>query len=118
MTTNNNNELLSNAYDAFNRRDIDEVLATMDENVHWPNGWEGGYVHGYDGVRDYWTRQWAALNPKVVPVSFKEMEDGRIETLVQQTVKDLQDNIVFDGTVKHIYTISNGLITQMEIVEV
>lgn len=115
--TGNYIQLLTNAYTFFNARNIDAVLALMHKNVHWPNGWEGGYVEGHDAVRDYWTRQWAALNPKVVPLSFKELSDGRIEAAVQQTVKDLQGNIVFDGVVNHIYTITNGLISTMEIKE-
>jgi hypothetical protein len=34
----------------------------MDADVHWPNGWEGGYVEGHDEVRDYLTRQWKELH--------------------------------------------------------
>ena len=110
--------LIAKAYDAFNARDIDEVFTVMQPDVHWPNGWEGGYVEGYEQVRDYWTRQWAVLNPVVIPVSFTQKEDGRIETEVKQTVKDMQGNLVFDGMVKHIYTIIHGLISSMEIEEI
>jgi ketosteroid isomerase-like protein len=35
-------ELLGRAYEAFNARDIDGVLATMRADVEWPNGMEGG----------------------------------------------------------------------------
>lgn len=108
--------LISKAYTAFNNRDIDDVLALMTPDVAWPNGWEGGYVHGHEAVRDYWTRQWAEINPKVVPVTFTPLPDGRIDTTVQQTVKDKQGNTMFDGLIQHVYTISNGLITTMQIV--
>lgn len=107
--------LISQAYTAFNNRDIDGVLALMTTDVAWPNGWEGGYVYGHEAVRDYWTSQWAVLNPKVVPVTFTTLPDGRINTAVQQTVKDMEGNTVYDGLVQHVYTISNGLITTMEI---
>ena len=50
--------LLEGAYEAFNRRDVDAVLAGMAPDVDWPNAWEGGYVHGQRAVADYWTRQW------------------------------------------------------------
>ena len=116
-TDTSNQELIKKAYDAFNARDIDGVLILMHPNVHWPNGWEGGYVEGHGQVRDYWTRQWAELNPRVIPVSFTQMEDGRVETEVQQTVKDLRGNLLFDGLVKHTYSISDGLIMSMEIVK-
>ena len=36
-------------YAAFNARDIDAALAGMHPEVDWPNGWEGGRVHGRDG---------------------------------------------------------------------
>jgi hypothetical protein len=49
-------ELLGRAYEAFNARDIDGVLATMRADVEWPNGMEGGTVC-HAGVRQYWTRQ-------------------------------------------------------------
>ena len=38
--------LITRAYEAFNARDIDALLSLMHPDVHWPNGWEGGYVEG------------------------------------------------------------------------
>ncbi len=87
----------------------------MDTNVCWPNGWEGGYVEGHDEVRNYWTRQWKEIDPKVKPIFFKEKEGGQIEVTVHQIAKDMQGKILFDGIVKHVYTIENGLIKSMEI---
>ncbi len=111
-------EIIEQAYKAFNARDIDAVLSLMEPTVQWPNGWEGGYVHGHQEVRDYWIRQWKEIDPTVKPLSIKERTDGRIEVHVQQTVKDLQGNVLFDGLVKHVYTFdSNDKIKHMEIVE-
>ena len=107
--------LLQRIYDAFNRREIDTVLTAMDPGVDWPNGWEGGRVHGHDEVRSYWTRQWAAVDPTVVPVGFKHESDGRISVRVQQTVKDLSGNILADGEVVHVYSFEDGLIKAMNI---
>jgi hypothetical protein len=70
-------ELLTSAYAAFNRRDIDLVLSLMIPNVDWPNGMEGGRVHGHDQVRDYWRRQWTVLNPHVEPVRIEDDETGK-----------------------------------------
>jgi nuclear transport factor 2 (NTF2) superfamily protein len=112
-----NQTLLKKAYDAFNARNIDVVLLLMRPDVHWPNGWEGGYVDGHEQVRDYWTRQWKEINPHVEPISFKEREDGRIEVKVHQVVKDLQGKLLADGTIKHVYAIEDNLITSMEIEE-
>lgn len=108
-------DLIREVYRAFNARDIDKVLSAMHPEVHWPNGWEGGYIHGHDEVRNYWTRQWRELDPKVEPTGFNERPDGRIEVEVHQKINDPQGNLLFEGTVKHIYALKDGLITSMEI---
>lgn len=108
-------DLIKHAYDAFNARDIDKVLLLMHTDVYWPNGWEGGYVKGHDEVRDYWIRQWKEIDPEVKPVSFKEKNDGKIEVEVHQIAKDMQGNILFDGMVKHVYTLDKDKIKSMEI---
>ena len=108
-------DLLINAYRAFNARDIDAVLACMRADVDWPNGWEGGRVYGHDGVRDYWTRQWASIDPQVEPVDFSIDELGRTVVKVRSVVRDMGGNIISDGMVEHIYLIQGGLIKSMEI---
>lgn len=65
-------------YDRFNARDIDGVLGALTDDVAWANGMEGGHVHGREGVREYWTRQWAIVSPHVEPVSFDRDPDGSI----------------------------------------
>ncbi|HEY4327201.1 MAG TPA: nuclear transport factor 2 family protein [Mucilaginibacter sp.] len=108
-------EMIKEAYTAFNKRDIDAVLSLFHTEVDWPNGWEGGYVHGHSEVRDYWTRQWNELNPTVTPVSFKELENDMLEVEVKQVVKDLNGQLLFDGIVYHTYQFDNGFIKRMEI---
>lgn len=109
-------ELIRKAYKAFNDRDTETVLSLLHPNVQWPNGWEGGYVHGRDAVRDYWLRQWKELNPVVLPLSFHRNGKGQTEVTVRQTVKDLAGNLLVDGEVMHVYTINDGLIEAMQIV--
>lgn len=108
-------ELFTRTYDAFNARDIDAVIATLHPEVTWPNGWEGGWVHGHAAVRDYWTRQWAVIDPHVDPVAFAIDERGRIVVTVHQVVRDLQGQVLSESTVEHVYTLDDGLITHMEI---
>ena len=55
-------ELLEHLYDRFNARDMEAALATMHRDVVWANGLEGGHVYGHDGVREYWTQQWAMID--------------------------------------------------------
>jgi hypothetical protein len=104
-------------YRAFNDRDIDTVLATMHPDVDWPNGMEGGRVHGHQGVRAYWTRQWSMINPKVYPVHVGEDDLGRTVVDVHQLVRNLEGIVVLDQMVRHVYVMENGLIKSMEILE-
>lgn len=108
-------DLIKKAYSAFNARDIDMALLTMHPDVQWPKAFEGGYVNGHTEIRKYWTRQWTEINPKVEPVEFNERQDGTLEIIVRQIVKDLEGNLMFDGTVKHLYTLQDGLLRRMDI---
>lgn len=112
-----NNALVRKAYVAFNARDLDGALSTMTPDVDWPNGMEGGRVHGHDGVRAYWTRQWNMINPHVEPVSFDEDDGGRVVVGVKQVVKELSGKVLLDRMVQHVYSLRDGLICGMEIRE-
>jgi hypothetical protein len=108
-------DTIKKAYSAFNNRNIDEVLSTMQPDIQWTKAWEGGYICGHDEIKQYWTRQWTEINPKVEPTSFDERKNGSLEVMVHQNVKDLQGNLIFDGFVKHIYTFQDELIKTMDI---
>lgn len=107
--------LLTALYDAFNRRDIPAVLAALTPDVAWPNGWEGGVLHGHEAVRDYWTRQWAAIDPTVVPLAFATEDDGRVAVTVHQTVRTLQGALEADDMIEHVYRFAGDLVSEMEI---
>jgi hypothetical protein len=104
-------------YDAFNARDVDAVVAALAPGVRWPNGWEGGFVHGHDEVRDYWRRQWAEIDPHVEPVAIDERLDGSVSVRVHQVVRDLAGTKVAEGEVVHVYRFENGLVVEMTIEE-
>jgi len=108
-------DLLISAYREFNERNIDRVLALMRPDVVWPNGMEGGTVDGHDGVRAYWTRQWTLIDPYVEPLSFEQDDKGRTVVHVHQVVRDLCGKLLIDTTVRHAYSIRQGLIERMEI---
>ena len=107
--------LLKQAYAAFNARDMEGALSTMHANVEWPNGMEGGTVHGHEGVREYWTRQWGMINPHVGPVSFELDSSGSAVVGVHQVVRDLSGKILLDRMVQHVYSVKEGLIQSMTI---
>jgi ketosteroid isomerase-like protein len=113
----NRQRQLTDLYAAFNRRDMPALLAAMAPDVVWPNGWEGGTVRGRDEVRAYWTRQWAAIEPTVVPTGFRFEDDGRIAVTVHQVVRNAAGTTIADRTVTHLYRFRDGLVTEMEIRE-
>lgn len=107
--------LIQKSYSAFNSRDIDAALSTFHSNVQWPKAFEGGYVKGHDEIREYWTRQWSEINPNVEPIKVTARQNENLEVQVHQVVKDLHENIMFDGQVKHIYTLEDNLLRRMDI---
>jgi hypothetical protein len=108
-------ELLEHLYDRFNARDMEAVLATMHRDVIWANGLEGGHVYGHDGVRNYWTRQWAMMNSRAEPTSFSISEDGTVQVEVHLIARDLEGNLLFDTKGRHVFQIENGLIRRFDI---
>jgi SnoaL-like domain len=89
----------------------------MTDDVDWPNAWEGGRVHGREGVREYWTRQWAAIDPAVEPLGVTSRSDGTLAVDVQQTVRSLEGAPLAEGRVTHVYTFREELIARMDVEE-
>lgn len=108
-------ELLRTLYREFNARNMEAVLARMDPDVIWPNRMEGGMIQGVEGVRDYWTRQWAILDPHVEPVDIQSDSEGRYVVEVHQVVRDPDGKLLDDRMVRHVYRFRDGLIERMDV---
>jgi hypothetical protein len=108
-------KLLAELYDSFNARDLEAALAAMHTNVIWANGMQGGHVHGRSGVREYWTRQWAALDTRAEPLRFSTDGDGIIEVEVRLTARDRDGTVVFDTIGVHAFQLENGLVKRFDI---
>ncbi len=108
-------QLLRGAYEAFNARDIDGALARMHANVDWPNGMEGGRLHGHQEVRDYWRRQFDLIDSLVEPRQIERRPDGQVIVTVRQVVRDGAGSVMSENTVEHWYVISEGLIERMDV---
>jgi hypothetical protein len=112
MTT---EERIREFYAAFNSRAIDAALAAMTDDVDWPNGWEGGRIAGRAGVRDYWLRQWKAIDSRVEPVEITARADGRWTVLVHQVVRSPDGRLLADEHVQHVYAFRGELVERMDI---
>lgn len=117
-------EVLERLYASFNARDIDDVLVSLASDVAWANGMDGGHVHGHEGIREYWTRQWAMVDPHVEPVRFTSMAEDAIVAEVRQSVRDLegrplqeQTHGLRDKTVKHVFHFREDKVVRFDIQE-
>src|ERR1700755_96002 len=108
-------ELLNFLYNRFNARDMEAVLAALHEDVVWANGMEGGHVRGRDAVRNYWTRQWAVVDPHVDAVSLSEASDGGIGAGVHKVVNERNGALLLDQMVGHIFKIDEGAVRRFDI---
>jgi len=110
-----NQQFLQNLYDAFNKREIETIISAMQPDVKWANGFEGGFVHGRDAVREYWTNQLKVIQPELEILKYETDENNRHIVTVHEVVKDLDGKLLVDMTVRQIFTIANGLISLYEI---
>lgn len=110
-------EFLKRLYALFNARDMERLLAGMHHDVVWANGMEGGHVHGHNGVRDYWTRQWAIIDPHVDPIDIQQRPTGEFDVRVRAVVRDLTGTLLSDQLVNHVFMVENGLVRRFDIQE-
>jgi hypothetical protein len=106
--------VLRQMYARFNAREMEPLLMTMAEDVEWANAFEGGHERGREAVRAYWTRQWAAFDPRVEPAKIAQV-DGAWVCEVHQVVKDLEGKVLFDGTVEHVFRLEGGLVKRFDV---
>ena len=110
-------QLIEKAYQSFNARNIDGALAAMHPDVDWPNGMEGGSVTGHAAVRDYWRRQWSAIDPVAQAVAFTTRPDGSIGVEVDQVTRSLDGTLLGEARVRHVYGFRDDLIARMDVEE-
>jgi len=106
---------LAALYDAINAHDIDAVLAQFAPTVDWPDAMHGGRVVGTDAVRDHWLGQWEVVDLQVHPRRERELSDGRVEVLVEQTVRDRDGDLLSHAFVLHTYAFSGSLVARMDV---
>ena len=111
----NNEALVRQLYKGFNRRDIPAALTLLAENIDWANGMDGGHVHGREAVRAYWTKQCAAIAPRVDPLRISRRDDGATAVEVHHVVRDLEGKVLLDETVRHVFQIEKRLVTRFDI---
>jgi ketosteroid isomerase-like protein len=82
-------------------------------SIRTSTGRTPGRVGAYE-VRDYWTRQFAEIDPHVEPLEITTAGDETAVT-VRQTVRSRDGEVLAESTVTHTYTIRDGRITRMDV---
>jgi ketosteroid isomerase-like protein len=108
-------DLIRQAYAAFNRRDVDAGVALMAADVDWPDVPNGGFVHGRDRVRQHWHEQFGQVDPTIELEAVSVRDDGRIAALVRQVVRSLDGMALSNDRSTHVFTVEHGLITRMDV---
>ncbi len=88
----------------------------MAENVKWANGMDGGYVYGHDGVKEYWKRQFRMVSSHVTPLKI-DIENEVVKIKVHQVVHDLNNQLLADEFVYHLFRLKNNKIAEFHIGE-
>ncbi len=105
--------LLREAYQRFNSRDVDGLLAMMTEEVLWPDVANRSVLRGKEGIRAYWLAQFAASDPRVEPTDFVEVADDLV-AVVDQRILDREGRVLAGPSIVfHRYSFDGGLVSQM-----
>ena len=112
MTFQDKVRLLSDLYRAFNRRELDRVLAALSPSVRWPNALERTELRGHAAIRSYWLEQFETIEPRVEPVEFEERPEG-VAVRVRQVVTVKATGQVRESSVIHTYAFDEGLVASM-----
>ncbi len=108
-----NEELIEQAYAAYNRQDTDALLAFVSEDVDWPDG--QARLHGKQELRTYWTRQWAETRTRDEVLEIATPLPHHSIVRIGQVVCALTGAVISTGTFEHDYLIEDCLIMRLDI---
>ena len=105
--------------EAWNRRDIEEILALTDPRVEYvnpPNAMEPGTRRGHEAMRDVTAKQWEALADARQEI--ERLHDRGdivlVEMLLTRGMPDSEATVETRSLLS--YSVGNGKVTRLEIV--
>ncbi len=105
-------ERIGRMYDAFNARDLEELIAFLCEDVDWPDG--EARLHGRKAVRTHWSRQWARTRTHDEVTDVIDLGPGRTAVRIAQVVRNLDGVVLSTGAFEQAYEFRDGLVARMD----
>jgi ketosteroid isomerase-like protein len=103
------------AYQRFNERDVDALLAMLTDDVEWPDVARAAVLRGSRAVRPYWEAQFAGADPRVTPTAFIPTGED-VVAVVDQQIFDLDGRPLGHPTVVyHRYSFRGDLVSRMRV---
>lgn len=106
--------LLTSLYEAFNRKDIEAVVASMHPDVSWPDLFGEGRRSGRDALRAMWRDQFSKIDPEATPISITTLQDGRVEVTLAYVVRTLDGKLFTEEVTTNTYRFRDDLVISME----
>lgn len=105
---------MQRAYDAFNRGDLEAVIALMCEDVDWHDTWTDSRRFGRREVRHYWAELTRSLIPRVEVLGLDPSGDSRVSVDAHLLIYDTAGKLLAEQDVRHTFRLRGGLISRME----
>lgn len=105
--------LLNGLYEAFNRKDIEAVIAALHPDVTWPNLFAGGQLRGHEAMRAMWRDQFSKINPEATPISITELPDDRWQVKIAYVVRTVDGKLFTEEVTTNTYRFEDGKIIDM-----
>jgi ketosteroid isomerase-like protein len=118
MSPRSNRELLERFVEAFNRLDMDMLVADVDPDVElheWPEGVGSKTYHGPDGVREalgVWFEVWEWMKVEITDI---QEADDRIFVTLHQRAKGRASEVEVEIDSYNVYRSRDGRITSIEL---
>lgn len=107
--------LLTQLYEAYNRRDFPAFSAMLTSDVEWPDQIHGGLLVGREALAAYWAANDKMITIDCAPMAFTAQLDHRIAVEVNQIVRNLAGQIWSDSYVRQIFTLRDGKVARMDV---
>jgi ketosteroid isomerase-like protein len=108
-------DLLEALYEAYNRRDVPAMVASLSPDAEWLDMLKGEPIKGRDAVGAYWTQQFQQMDIEATPLTIDALPDGRMVVTAAQTMKRPDGTLWGNEKVTHVITFGpDGLILRMD----